>query len=73
MSFSGNSRFDELKTTGKLPSPSGVALAIIELCRKDGVTVDEIAHAVRAEFELQNPYPHTLGRRGSFPFCWKRP
>ena len=49
MSVSANSRFDELKTTGKLPSPSGVALAIIELCRKDGVSIDEIAHAVRAD------------------------
>jgi two-component system cell cycle response regulator len=49
MSVSASSRFDELKTTGKLPSPSGVALAIIELCRKDGVSIDEIAHAVRAD------------------------
>jgi HD-like signal output (HDOD) protein/DNA-binding response OmpR family regulator len=49
MTVSGHSRFDELKTTGKLPSPSGVALAIIELCRKDGVSMDEIAHAVRAD------------------------
>lgn len=46
---SANPRFDELKTTGKLPSPSGVALAIIELCRRDGVSVEEIAHAVRAD------------------------
>jgi two-component system cell cycle response regulator len=46
---SANPRFDELKTTGKLPSPSGVALAIIELCRKDGASIDEIAHAVRAD------------------------
>jgi len=44
-----NPRFDELKTSGKLPSPSGVALAIIELCRRDGVSIDEIAHAVRAD------------------------
>ena len=49
MVASANSRFDELKTTGKLPSPSGVALAIIELCRRDGVSVDEIARAVRAD------------------------
>ena len=46
---SSNPRFDELKTTGKLPSPSGVALAIIDLCRKEGVNSDEIAHAVRAD------------------------
>ncbi len=44
-----NPRFDELKATGKLPSPSGVALAVIELCRSDGVSIDEIAHAVRAD------------------------
>ena len=49
MSVSANSGFDELKATGKLPSPSGVALAIIELCRKDGTSIDEIAHAVRAD------------------------
>jgi diguanylate cyclase (GGDEF)-like protein len=46
---STNPRFDELKTTGKLPSPAGVALAVIELCRRDGIGVDEIAHAVRAD------------------------
>jgi HD-like signal output (HDOD) protein len=49
MVLSSNPRFDELKTTGKLPSPSGVALAIIELCRRDSVNMDEIAHAVRAD------------------------
>jgi two-component system cell cycle response regulator len=42
-------RFDELKTSGKLPSPSGVALAIIDLCRSDSVSLDEIAHAVQAD------------------------
>ena len=46
---SANPRFDELKATGKLPSPAGVALAVIELCRRDGATIDEIAHAVRAD------------------------
>ena len=49
MTVSANPRFDELKTTGKLPSPSGVALAIIELCRKDDASIEEIAHAVRAD------------------------
>jgi len=42
-------RFDELKTSGKLPSPSGVALAIVELCRSESVSIDEIAHAVQAD------------------------
>ena len=47
--LSANPRFDELKATGKLPSPAGVALAVIELCRRDGTGIDEIAHAVRAD------------------------
>ena len=49
MVVSSNSVFDELKATGKLPSPSGVALAITELCRKDGVSIDEIGHAICAD------------------------
>lgn len=44
-----NPRFDELKTSGRLPSPSGVALAVMELCRRDGVSIDEIARAVSAD------------------------
>jgi diguanylate cyclase (GGDEF)-like protein len=44
-----NPRFEELKTTGKLPSPAGVALAVVELCRRDGSSIDEIAKAVRAD------------------------
>ena len=43
------SAFDELKTTGKLPSPSGVALQIIDLTRKDDVSVAELAHLVQAD------------------------
>src|SRR5581483_2982165 len=42
-------RFDELKTTGKLPSPAGVALAVIDLCRQDNVSVDSISRAVCAD------------------------
>ena len=41
--------FDELKTTGKLPSPSGVALRIMELCRKDDVSLVEIARVAQAD------------------------
>lgn len=41
--------FDELKTTGKLPSPSGVALRIMELCRKEDVTIAELARVVQAD------------------------
>lgn len=41
--------FEELKTTSKLPSPSGVALRIMELCRKDDVSVPELAKAVQID------------------------
>ncbi|MBI1394699.1 MAG: HDOD domain-containing protein [Betaproteobacteria bacterium] len=43
------STFDELRTTGKLPSPSGVALRIMELSRQDDVGLDEIARVVQAD------------------------
>lgn len=41
--------FDELKTTGKLPSPSGIALRIMELSRKEDVSVPELAKVVQAD------------------------
>lgn len=41
--------FDELKTTGKLPSPSGVALRVMELARREDVTLDEITRVVQAD------------------------
>ena len=41
--------FVDLKTGGKLPSPSGVALRLIELTRKDDVSIEEIARAMQAD------------------------
>ncbi|MCU0869715.1 MAG: diguanylate cyclase [Burkholderiales bacterium] len=41
--------FDDFKTTGKLPSPSGVALRIVELTRKDDVSLPELARVVQAD------------------------
>jgi len=43
------SDFDELKTTGKLPTPSGVALQIMELTRRDDVSLSELARVVRTD------------------------
>ncbi len=42
-------RFEDLKTGGKLPSPSGVALRLIELTRQEDVSVDELARAAQAD------------------------
>jgi diguanylate cyclase (GGDEF)-like protein len=42
-------RFDELKTAGQLPSPTGVALAILRLMRQDGCTIHEIARVLQTD------------------------
>ncbi len=44
--------FEELKASGDLPSPMGVALAIFELTRKPDVSLSEIAHVVKADPSL---------------------
>ena len=36
-------RFDELKSTGLLPSPTGVGLEILRLVRKESTSIEEIA------------------------------
>lgn len=41
--------YKEIKAGGKLPSPSGVALRLIELTRQDDVSIDEIARAMQAD------------------------
>jgi len=45
-------KFDELKASGKMPSPKGVALAILRLAKKSEVTVDEIANVVKTDPSL---------------------
>jgi diguanylate cyclase (GGDEF)-like protein len=42
-------RFEELKTTGKLPSPFGVALEIMRLTHKKDATAQEIAQLVQID------------------------
>src|SRR5262245_1243763 len=42
-------RFDELKATGQLPSPTGVALAVLRLSESDKATAQEIARVVQAD------------------------
>lgn len=40
---------DELKATGKLPSPTGVAFAIIQKSQQEDVTIQEIAHLIQSD------------------------
>ena len=42
-------RFKELKATGQLPSPKGVALALLNLMQQDDVTIHEIARIVQTD------------------------
>jgi diguanylate cyclase (GGDEF)-like protein len=42
-------RFDELKATNQLPSPTGVALAILRLAESETATVGEIAQVLQSD------------------------
>ena len=43
------SKIEQLRITGPLPSPKGVALALMEITRREDVTLDEIIHVVRTD------------------------
>lgn len=49
MEIINQSRFNELKATGQLPTPKGVALAILDLLQKEDVTVHDIARVIQAD------------------------
>lgn len=42
-------RFEEIKATGQLPSPKGVALAVINLIRREDVSMPEVARVVQSD------------------------
>ena len=42
-------KFNELKATGQLPSPQGVALAILDLMQQDDVTIQEVTHVIQTD------------------------
>jgi diguanylate cyclase (GGDEF)-like protein len=42
-------RFDELKATNQLPSPTGVALEILRLAELDTATANDIAHVLQTD------------------------
>lgn len=49
MEVINQNRFKELKATGQLPSPKGVALALLNLMQQDDVTIQSIAHVVQTD------------------------
>ena len=54
MNIASQSKFDELKASGHLPSPKGIAMRVIELTRKDDVTNQEIARAIKSDPALSS-------------------
>ncbi len=44
-----DSRFHELKATGNLPSPTGIALALLELTQRDDATIADIARLLQGD------------------------
>lgn len=43
------SRFEQLKSSGELPSPKGVALAIIRLTQRDDVSMADLARVIKSD------------------------
>ena len=41
--------FAELKASGNLPSPKGVALTVMDLCQRENVSLTEVAHIIRGD------------------------
>jgi diguanylate cyclase (GGDEF)-like protein len=42
-------KIDQVRATGQLPSPKGVALAIIEVCQREDATLAEVARVVQTD------------------------
>jgi hypothetical protein len=40
--------FDELKVSGKLPTPSGVGMAILKLTQRDDYSVEEVVGIIKS-------------------------
>ena len=45
-------KFDEIKASGGLPSPKGIALRVIDLTQQDDVTNQEVAHVIKSDPSL---------------------
>lgn len=52
--MTNNSRLEEIKASGNLPTPQGVALQVIQLTHKDDVTNQEIARAIKSDPALSS-------------------
>lgn len=41
--------FAELKASGDLPSPKGVALTVMQLCQQENISLTEVAHVIKGD------------------------
>ena len=49
---------EQLRLSGQLPSPKGVALAIMDICRRDDATIEAIARIVQVDPALSSRLIH---------------
>ncbi|HRD89793.1 MAG: diguanylate cyclase [Candidatus Accumulibacter sp.] len=45
---------EQLRLSGRLPSPKGVALAVLEICRREDATLDEVVKVVQGDPALSS-------------------
>ena len=43
------SKIEQLRLNGQLPSPKGVALAIMELCRREDASIEAVTRVVQTD------------------------
>jgi two-component system cell cycle response regulator len=48
------SKIEQLRISGQLPSPKGVALAVMEMSRREEATLDEVARVVQTDPALSS-------------------
>ncbi|MBK8386050.1 MAG: diguanylate cyclase [Candidatus Accumulibacter sp.] len=52
------SKIEQLRISGQLPSPKGVALAVMEMSRREEATLDEVARVVQTDPALSSRLLH---------------
>ena len=57
---------EQLRLSGQLPSPQGVALAIMDICRRDDATIEAIARIVQVDPALSSQLIHLANAAAHF-------
>ena len=60
-------KFEELKASGNLPSPTGVALEILKLTQRDNLNIDDLIHPVQADPALAGRILKLVNSASLFP------